>query len=41
VSKNPEFYADFISEKIIQKKCTEKVRPKKTTIFSGDLGGIF
>jgi hypothetical protein len=39
VSKNPEFYADFRSEEIIQKQVLKKVRPTKH--FSGDLGGFF
>ncbi len=30
VSKNPEFYTDFRSEKFIQKKITKKVDPKTT-----------
>jgi hypothetical protein len=40
VSKNPEFYADFRSEEIIQKKCTEKELETKTILFPG-LGRIF
>jgi hypothetical protein len=30
VSKNPEFYADFRSEKNYSEKCTKKVRPQKS-----------
>jgi hypothetical protein len=39
VSKNPEFYADFGSEEIIQKKCTEKRSDQNN--FFGELRRIF
>jgi hypothetical protein len=41
VSTDPECYAGFKTEEIIQEKCPEQSKAKQKQFFSGHLGGYF